>query len=172
MARPPLIHALAFPVPDLSGSSFASVPQSPTLGSSFVYVPDRTDLAGHNLTQSSSTSAPPSTPSPRLPHHAIPVEPSRNSHKMSTCAKQGYFMPRRLILAADSSSPISPIPSTWRSALNDPHWRQAMIEEFDALIKISTWSLVARSVGVNVVNGSGFFFNKFNTDGSLARYKE
>ncbi|GKB05787.1 ribonuclease H-like domain-containing protein, partial [Tanacetum coccineum] len=41
-------------------------------------------------------------------------------------------------------SHISPIPKSPSLALSDPHWRDAMYDEYNALIKIDTWVLVPR----------------------------
>uniref|UniRef100_A0A8R7TXD8 Reverse transcriptase Ty1/copia-type domain-containing protein n=1 Tax=Triticum urartu TaxID=4572 RepID=A0A8R7TXD8_TRIUA len=46
-----------------------------------------------------------------------------------------------------------------------------MLDEYNALLKNDTWSLVSRPAGANVVSGKWIFWHKFNTDGSLARYK-
>jgi hypothetical protein len=89
---------------------------------------------------------------------------------MLTCAKQGYFMPRRHFQLSVSTEP-SPIPSSYRAAIKDPHWNNAMLDEYNALIGNDTWSLVPRPAGVNVVTGKWIYRHKFNPDGSLARYK-
>jgi hypothetical protein len=46
-----------------------------------------------------------------------------------------------------------------------------MLEEYTALMRNDTWSLVSRPAGVNVVTGKWIFRHKFHPDGSLARYK-
>jgi hypothetical protein len=78
---------------------------------------------------------------------------------------------QRLTLSATSVSTLSPVPSSVRAALVDPNWRRAMEEEFDALIANNTWDLVPRPVGSNVVTDKWIFKYKFNSDGSLERYK-
>jgi hypothetical protein len=90
---------------------------------------------------------------------------------MVTRAKSGYFMPKQQFSLLSSTTPISPIPATYRYALKDPNWHNAMLDEFNALMQNDTWSLVARPAGVNVVTGKWIFRHKFNPDGSLARYK-
>jgi hypothetical protein len=69
------------------------------------------------------------------------------------------------------AAPLSPIPSTYRAALANPHWRAAMEDEFAALLANNTWDLVPRPPGANVVTGKWIFRHKFQADGSLDRYK-
>ena len=77
-----------------------------------------------------------------------------------------------LLFIADANSPYnSPIPPTYKSALKDPNWRQAMLDEYTALMNNSTWSLVPKPAGVNVVTGKWIYRHKFNMDGSLAWFK-
>jgi hypothetical protein len=88
---------------------------------------------------------------------------------MRTRAKEGIHIPvDRLTLHA---APLSSVPSSVRSALSDPAWRNAMQDEFDALQANNTWTLVPRPPGVNLVTGKWVFRHKFKSDGSLDRYK-
>jgi hypothetical protein len=92
---------------------------------------------------------------------------------MITQGKTGFrVVPDRLVLTAVTSSPTpSPIPSSARAALTDPHWRAAMEEEYGALISNGTWELVPRPQGSNVVTGKWVFTHKLRADGTLNRYK-
>jgi hypothetical protein len=83
------------------------------------------------------------TPSPPLSRPSVggqgvvvPVTPLDNPHQMITRGKTGFrVVPNHLVLTAATSSPTSsPIPSSARAALADPHWRAAMEEEYGALI--------------------------------------
>ncbi|KAE8778528.1 hypothetical protein D1007_48548 [Hordeum vulgare] len=103
------------------------------------------------ITTASPTSATCTPPTPPIPMHAIPVAPPQNTHSMSTRAKTGYLMPKRLFLADANSATISPIPPTYNTALKDPHWRQAMLEEYHALMNNFTWSFMPKPAGVNIV---------------------
>jgi hypothetical protein len=79
----------------------------------------------------------------------------------------------RLILVADTTTtPLdaSPVPSSVRTALTDPHWRRAM-EEYATLLSNHTWDLVPCPPGTNVVTGKWLFRNKLTSDGSLDSYK-
>lgn len=117
---------------------------------------------------SSSPCTPPS--SPAIPPAAVPVLPPDNPHPMRTRAKSGFHLPRKQLNFSVQSS-ISPIPKTYRSALHDPNWSLAMREEFDALQSNNTWSLVSPPPGANIISGKWVFRHKFNSDGSLSRYK-
>jgi len=46
-----------------------------------------------------------------------------------------------------------------------------MTEEYDALIKTKTWSLVPKPAGTNIINSIWLYKHKYNADGSLSRYK-
>jgi hypothetical protein len=74
----------------------------------------------------------------------VPVTPLDNPYQMITRSKTGFkVVPDRLVLTAVTSSPTpSPIPSSARAALTDPHWCAAMEEEYRALISNETWELI------------------------------
>ena len=65
----------------------------------------------------------------------------------------------------------SPLPANYRSALADPNWRAAMVDEYKALIDNGTRSLVPRPLGANIVSGKWIFKHQHHSDGSLARHK-
>ncbi|GJY99622.1 ribonuclease H-like domain-containing protein [Tanacetum coccineum] len=69
------------------------------------------------------------------------------------------------------TSPISPIPKSPSVVLSDPNYRDAMYDEYNALIKNSTWVLVLKPSNVNVFRSMWLFWNKYHVDGSLSRYK-
>ncbi|GJY20515.1 ribonuclease H-like domain-containing protein [Tanacetum coccineum] len=69
------------------------------------------------------------------------------------------------------TSPISLIPKSPSVALSDPNWQDAMYDEYNALIKNSTWVLVSKPPNVNVVRSMWLFRHKYHADGSLSRYK-
>jgi hypothetical protein len=100
------------------------------------------------------------------------VAPSIDPHPITMRVKRGFRIPAdKLSLSATSSSTLSPVPTSVRATLTDPSWRRAMEEEYDALIANNTWELVPRPVGSNVVTGKWIFKHKFNSDGTLKRYK-
>ncbi|GJS97884.1 ribonuclease H-like domain-containing protein [Tanacetum coccineum] len=68
-------------------------------------------------------------------------------------------------------STISPLPRSYKEAFNDPNWRNAMFDEYNALIKNKTWTSVPRPEGANIVRCMWLFRHKFLADGTLSRYK-
>ncbi|GKB27958.1 ribonuclease H-like domain-containing protein [Tanacetum coccineum] len=68
-------------------------------------------------------------------------------------------------------SHISPLPKSSSIALSDHNWRDAMYDEYNTLIKNSTWILVPKPPNVNMVRSLWLFQHKYHADGSLSRYK-
>ena len=79
--------------------------------------------------------------------------------------------PPATLSAAEGEPRISPVPSSVRDALADPHWRRAMEEEYAALLANQTWDLVPCPSGCNVVTGKWIWTHKRRADGSLEHYK-
>ncbi|GKA82656.1 ribonuclease H-like domain-containing protein [Tanacetum coccineum] len=66
------------------------------------------------------------------------------------------------------TSHISPIPKYRIVALSDSNWRDAIYDEYNALIKNSTWILVLKPPNANVVRSMWLFRYKYHADGSLS----
>nr|GEV08376.1 DNA-directed DNA polymerase [Tanacetum cinerariifolium] len=56
-------------------------------------------------------------------------------------------------------------------ALSDPNWHAAMYDEYNALVKNSTWMLVLKPPNANVVRFIWWFRHKYHANGSLSMYK-
>ncbi|GJT23775.1 ribonuclease H-like domain-containing protein [Tanacetum coccineum] len=65
----------------------------------------------------------------------------------------------------------SPIPKSPCHALRDSNWKQAMCDEYKALIDNNTWILVPRPPNVNIIRSMWLYKHKYNADGSVSRYK-
>jgi hypothetical protein len=130
---------------------------------------------GAALSREAGTTPPPHLPRPSVGGQGVvvPATPLDNPHRMITRGKTGFnVVPNRLVLIVVTSSPTpSPIPSSARAALADPHWPAAMKEEYGALISNGTWERVPRPQGSNVVTGKWVFTHKLRADGILDRYK-
>ncbi|KAH9721431.1 retrovirus-related pol polyprotein from transposon RE1 [Citrus sinensis] len=114
-----------------------------------------------NQQNPSSSSVPPQQLSP-----PTQVQPLIATHNMITRAKAGIFKPKAFIANYNSLEP-----STTSEALSDPKWKAAMQEEYDALMKNNTWSLVPISSSYKPVGCKWVFRTKYNTDGSISKYK-
>ena len=88
---------------------------------------------------------------------------------MHTRSKSGIVKPNpkytSLALFSSSSPSISPIPRSYRVALQDPNWYNAMCEEYNALIATNTWDLVPRPPNANVIRSMWVFCHKEKSDG-------
>jgi hypothetical protein len=102
--------------------------------------------AGAPGTRGAPRAAPPpfSRPSVHGQGVVVPVTLPDNPHQMITRGKTGFrVVSDRLVLTtATPSLTPSPIPSSARAALADPHWCVAMEEEYDTLISNETSELV------------------------------
>jgi len=130
-------------------------------------------------TEPSPPTAPPE-PSHRAParSHAEPAvyhphvlhrDPG-HIHPMVTRRAAGVLWSATLSATAGDQC-ISPVPSSVRDALPDPHWRRAMEEEYAALLANQTWDLVPRPSDCNVVIGKWIWTRKRRADGNLDCYK-
>lgn len=63
------------------------------------------------------------------------------------------------------------VPKTVTQALKDPRWRNATEEEYSALMKQQTWTLVQPSVASNVVSCKCLFHVKNDSARNPIRYK-
>jgi hypothetical protein len=62
-------------------------------------------------------------------------------------------------------------PSSIDEAFADPHWKAAMDEKYNALIKNGTWHLVPYAHGQNVIDFKSVYKVKRKADGIVDRYK-
>ncbi|GJY95100.1 ribonuclease H-like domain-containing protein [Tanacetum coccineum] len=114
-----------------------------------------------------NTTLPPNTPPPN--NSPPPPPPSTSQHPMVTRSKVGIVKANPKYNFHVTTS--SPIPKSPFHALRDPNWKQAMCDEYKALIDNKTWVLVPRPPNVNIVRSMWLYKHKYNADGSLSRYK-
>ena len=74
---------------------------------------------------------------------------------MTTRSKNGVFKPKKAYLVDCNPKPTEPL--TISVALSDPKWLQAMQEEYQALVKNQTWTLVQPTSPVKVVGNKWVF---------------
>ncbi|GKV24576.1 hypothetical protein SLEP1_g34169 [Rubroshorea leprosula] len=80
--------------------------------------------------------------------------------------KHPRVLPSLLATGADIREP-----KTFKEACQFSEWRSAMVDEFSALLKNNTWSLVPRPSTVNVVGSKWVYRIKQKDDGSIERFK-
>ncbi|KAH9648571.1 retrovirus-related pol polyprotein from transposon RE1 [Citrus sinensis] len=98
----------------------------------------------------------------------IPKEPeTSNTHQMITRHKLRHHP--ELVDKMALTTTIEP--KHFKTAIRQPHWRTAMLEELDALHQNNTWSLVPRPVNTNIVGSKWVYRTKFKEDGSIDKYK-
>ncbi|GJR66563.1 ribonuclease H-like domain-containing protein [Tanacetum coccineum] len=68
-------------------------------------------------------------------------------------------------------SSVFPLSKSYHDAFSDPNWQNAMRDEYHALIKNKTWTLVPRPPDTNIVRCMWLFRHKYLADGTLSRYK-
>ncbi|GKC02688.1 ribonuclease H-like domain-containing protein [Tanacetum coccineum] len=96
------------------------------------------------------------------------LNPASVHHMVTRCRVGSNRPPERLNLHVFS---VSPLPKSYRDAFNDPNWQHAMYDEYNALIKNQTWTLVPRPPDANIVQCMWLFRHKYLADGSLSRCK-
>nr|GEV94501.1 hypothetical protein [Tanacetum cinerariifolium] len=67
-------------------------------------------------------------------------------------------------------SSISPLPKSYTNAFNDPNWQNAMEDEYNALIKNNTWTLVPRPTDTNIFRCMWLFRHKYLANATFSRY--
>ena len=62
-------------------------------------------------------------------------------------------------------------PSSFQEAMEDPAWVDAMVEEYDSIVRNSAWEIVPRLEGKSVVGLRWIYKVKQAADGSVEKYK-
>ena len=60
-------------------------------------------------------------------------------------------------------------PSSFEEAMEEPAWIDAMIEEYDSIVRNSAWEIVPRPVGKSVVGSRWIYKVKQAGDGSVEK---
>jgi hypothetical protein len=80
---------------------------------------------------------------------------------MRICVKLGFRLPTDCLYLSPTTTSLSPLPKTYKSALLDPNWAAAMQEEFQALLANQTWQVVPHPRDANSFMVNGFFAKNF-----------
>ncbi|KAK1605995.1 hypothetical protein QYE76_029668 [Lolium multiflorum] len=105
-------------------------------------------------------------PSPVQPDPAPAASSSGASNPRRTRSGRQVRPVDRLNLSIVDSVP-DVVPTTFRQEMQDPQWRAAMSDEYQAVVNNNTWSLVPRPPRANVITGKWIFHQKFHSDGTL-----
>jgi hypothetical protein len=62
-------------------------------------------------------------------------------------------------------------PSTFEEASKHQVWKDAMIEEYDSILKNDVWAVVARPRGKSVVTSKWIYKIKHAADGNVEKFK-
>lgn len=93
----------------------------------------------------------------------LPVTTCTNQHSMVTREKAGIFKPKTFL--------VHSTPHSVSEALANENWRKAMLEEYHALQKNKTWTLVHLPPNRNAISCKWVFRVKENADGTVQQYK-
>ena len=63
-------------------------------------------------------------------------------------------------------------PSSFQEAVQEPTWVDAMVEEYDSIVRKSAWEIVPRPVDKSVVGSRWIYKVKQVAIGSVEKYKE
>ncbi|XP_020682847.1 uncharacterized protein LOC110099886 [Dendrobium catenatum] len=126
---------------------------------------------------SSNQSVHSSSQNTEAPSHnsAIPLLPIQNttaqpSHPMQTRLNYGISKPKQ-IMSLLTTTPHNSTPNTYAQAVKQSHWRQAMSDEFHALQKQATWTLVQPPANTPILGCKWTFKTKLLPNGSVDKYK-
>jgi hypothetical protein len=62
-------------------------------------------------------------------------------------------------------------PETFAQAVDHQVWREAMVEEYDSIVRNDVWDVVPRPVGKSVVTSRWLYKAKIAADGSIEKHK-
>ncbi|KAL5543084.1 hypothetical protein UlMin_010794 [Ulmus minor] len=106
------------------------------------------------------------------PEMEPPATAPNPTHSMTTRAKNQIHKPiKKMNLNTQLAKSNEVEPTSVTKALAEPHWRKAMFDECNALIRNGTWDLVPPASNQNIVGCKWIFRIKRNSDGSIDRFK-
>ncbi|KAH9726484.1 retrovirus-related pol polyprotein from transposon RE2 [Citrus sinensis] len=109
-----------------------------------------------------------SEPNTQIPETSQPTYQPGPSHPMKTRVKNGIFKSK---LYNTEKSLSLDTPSSVAEALNNHKWKQAMQEEFSALMRNQPWCLVPPEQNMKLVGNKWIYRVKQNSNGSINKYK-
>ncbi|KAD7116530.1 hypothetical protein E3N88_03798 [Mikania micrantha] len=159
------------PHPDVPANTAAVIPDPPSPPSSppptlHTYHRRHKQPASVQPPNTTATIAPPSEST--APSNTQSVQHTRPSNLRQNPKKT---TPYNISSFVSSTTDPDTEPATFTIANNFPQWRHAMAEEYSALMRNGTWSLVPRVPGSNVVDRKWVYKIKRDQQGHIQRYK-
>lgn len=109
----------------------------------------------------------PSGVNPNLSSSTVPLtdisQTTTNTHKMQTRSKSGIFKPKVYSMTKE--------PKNGEEAFENEHWKTALRDEYLALMRNNTWSLVHLPSNRKGIGCKWVFKVKENPDGTINKYK-
>lgn len=93
------------------------------------------------------------------------------THPMQTRSQKGIFKPKKRFCVTKHPLPETVEPTNANQAIKKPEWKEAMLDELNALKKNETWDLVLPPPNRTIVGCKWVFKIKRNSDGTVFRYK-
>ncbi|WVZ64382.1 hypothetical protein U9M48_013903 [Paspalum notatum var. saurae] len=167
------------PAASPSPGSAAGVPASSQESGPSILAPDTLPIAGHSAPVHEDDLAGPTagdgiatTSGPSAVGEFATSEPQEQT-RPTTRLQKGIRKPK---VYTDVSVRYGFIvtneePSSLQEALENKNWKQAMDEEYMALLKNKTWHLVPPNTGQNIIDCKWVYKIKRKADGTIDRYK-
>ena len=179
-------------------TKFSSSSSQPSYAPSYCFLPNKDIHPGpsppppppapnSNVSQVSDVQVPPNeSPTSDIPHTDVscsisppPPAPAIPTHPMVTRSQHNIFKPKQLFAGLIPFPPPKALlttssliePTCFTQAVKSPEWRNAMNEEFSALMHNGTWTLVPLKPHMNLVGCKWVFHFKRKADGTIERYK-
>ncbi|KAK1609668.1 hypothetical protein QYE76_033341 [Lolium multiflorum] len=131
-------------------------------------------------TQASPAMSPSPSPSPLPGTTTASTAPTAAPLRPHTRSRSGIFRPKErtdgtvawyaACMTAALADPTAE-PRTYQAAMSIPHWREAMEQEYQALLRNATWTLVPPPPRVNIIDSKWVFKVKKHSDGTIEHYK-
>lgn len=86
--------------------------------------------------------------------------PTTETNQIITRSMNNIFNPKRMYTASKHPLSENLEPSNFREAMKHANWRKAIADEFEALIRNSTFSLVPPKAGKTLLDVDGYFVSR------------
>lgn len=101
-----------------------------------------------------------------MEQHSTQQEQTTRGHRLTARPKSGIFKPKFY-----ATSIVNEEPETSDHEVKDEKWKDGMNEEYNALIRNKTWSLVPQLPHKSIIGCKWICKLKRNPDGTVKKYK-